>query len=587
MTDYQNYLKSNQYEWVFFDFFDTIVHRKENKDSLKMMWAKILLEKGIANGDIRNENLKACHLYEIRCRAEKLEWENLEEKKEPEYSEVCGKMYNFLSNSLTITEEEFCRLSLECDVQAELCVQFPDDDTIEMMKDAKANGKKIAIVSDFYLPKEAFQIFLSHHGIVGLVDEIYISSDYGVRKSDGSLYAAVKKILGIDTALMIGDNLQSDKINAQNNGLEAIQKKYEEVEIPVRDEKYIRQELKKKIKQCDAAGPYAGYILNVYLFIEKLYLECLKNGYKKVYFLSREGQRLKELFDLYIRDKSHIQTNYLCLSRYSLIKASQEEEQKKEFQKYLNACGITETEDIVVVDIGWKGTVQKYLSEIIENKIHGYYLGIREESECSFQSKKTGLLYDAFPQKSLTYHLYWFGSIFQEQLLVADHGTVLRYENATPVIDDDPENDVIYQHLLPKRQKENVIFEETIKLFQNTCYYLSDFEMMMAKNYLRMTLNTSRAYRSERNILNGMNTTFDNEALRLSGVKEEHYSMKQKIKRMLRRYRDVYRENKEPIEYLRIFALYSKQLKLNWLYPVLAKIVYRAELRFLRKRNGR
>lgn len=57
----------------------------------------------------------------------------------------------------------------------------------------------------------------------------------------------------------------------------------------------------------------------LYLFIKNLYYKLLRDGAKKVFFLSREGQFMKKMFDTF-QDESvgpKLKTEYLCVSRAS------------------------------------------------------------------------------------------------------------------------------------------------------------------------------------------------------------------------------------------------------------------------------
>ena len=57
--------------------------------------------------------------------------------------------------------------------------------------------------------------------------------------------------------------------------------------------------IEKKLDSLLDETPYCGYVFYLYLFIEKLYMKARQDGAENLFFLSREGEFLKKLFDLY------------------------------------------------------------------------------------------------------------------------------------------------------------------------------------------------------------------------------------------------------------------------------------------------
>ena len=107
--------------------------------------------------------------------------------------------------------------------------------------------------------------------------------------------------------MMIGDNLRSDYTNAIKNGLNAYHlphkkylKKNKRNNFGNNKTKLTRV-IKNLYKQTNkrSAIPYTEYIVFYHVFVERMYETCKKSGIKNLYFLSREGQYLKKLFDSY------------------------------------------------------------------------------------------------------------------------------------------------------------------------------------------------------------------------------------------------------------------------------------------------
>lgn len=105
--------------------------------------------------------------------------------------------------------------------------------------------------------------------------------------------------------------------------------------------------------------PYVGYSYCLYLFIEKLYNVCKEEKIENLFFLSREGEFLKKLFDCYLtlNNDNSIRTFYLYTSRISSFVASLRPLEEENFdilfssypdmsiEKFLINCGF-EKEDI-------------------------------------------------------------------------------------------------------------------------------------------------------------------------------------------------------------------------------------------------
>lgn len=97
--------------------------------------------------------------------------------------------------------------------------------------------------------------------------------------------------------------------------------------------------LYKKYKNCG----FSSLAFTLYFFIEKLYKKLVENEINDVFFLSREGQFLKKLFDEY-QLTTHLQkkinTHYLIVSRRSTtmpsLKKIEEEDFDIIFRQYFN-----------------------------------------------------------------------------------------------------------------------------------------------------------------------------------------------------------------------------------------------------------
>ena len=103
-------------------------------------------------------------------------------------------------------------MSKKMEVAIEQKALVIDEDGLLLIHDLKEMKKEIIVISDFYFGKELLKPILDNLGIGKFIDEIFVSSDIGKRKSTGNLYQYVlkRKHIRPEKMLMIGDNSRSD-----------------------------------------------------------------------------------------------------------------------------------------------------------------------------------------------------------------------------------------------------------------------------------------------------------------------------------------------------------------------------------------
>ena len=192
-----------------------------------------------------------------------------------------------------------------------------------MLQQQKILGKKIVLVSDFYLELDFYEMMLKHLGIDNLFDDIFISSMFCKTKRDGGLYKVVQQKYPNKKMVMIGDNKEADYNQSVNNGFNGIwyekgNKKFKYFIRNIKIDKKCFKEYKRIFNLKTSSKTVSNYAFSLYEFCERLYKKCVKEDIQRLNFLSREGQFLKILFDDYQVDKfKKVETNYLCVSRYS------------------------------------------------------------------------------------------------------------------------------------------------------------------------------------------------------------------------------------------------------------------------------
>ena len=101
--------------------------------------------------------------------------------------------------------------------------------------------------------------------------------------------------------------------------------------------------------------------------------------------------------------------------------------EEESFVEYFNKC--VKTKNIAIVDIGWHGTMQKCLIELLKNndiecKINGYYLGLTEKME----NDKKGYIFNKNTDDFDSDLVSAFRGVI-ETFFSANHGSAKRYIN--------------------------------------------------------------------------------------------------------------------------------------------------------------
>lgn len=551
---------------VCLDYFDTIVHRKIHEKNIKRLWAARLSEHLLAKG----RDISPQQLFEARKKAEGYARKICDFKREATYRAVMQVTEMFLPDQLSGID--FVEEALKCDIEIEIENQSLDIEMASNIVEAKKAGKFIWIISDFYLPKCAFEKFLKVHRISEYVDEIFVSSDLDKRKSDGSIYEDVALKAGNKSEIvMIGDNEKSDYEKPNECGLMAIYKEYYDDQVDY-TEHYVKEQLESIIRSNQE--PYSNYSLVLYLFVEKLYRTVCREGERKLYFLSREGKYLKKLFDDYLlwKGNSEIETHYLCVSRYALNNVIEDSNQRNNFYKYLKREGIEKsTAKIVLVDVGWKGTMQDMLHALWPaTNIVGYYIGTNELALNAHNSEKRGLIFSFYPFKTVAYDCFIYDSFLQEKLLTADHGSVYGYSNeGLPAYENNQSAQMVYMELRKTRDEIECNFKGYMELCGTTGYLIQEFTEYCAEQYVDMMLNKNKEHRIAR--------------IKYEAKDKHVYANAQKKKNSIKSQLVWLKLNKASlIAYFRMYEMYCEKVHLNWSIPLLAKIVKLIQTRLLR-----
>lgn len=336
----------DNYEVYCFDIFDTIISRTVCPEHVKKIWSKEIKQ-------VLGLKESSSLIYQLRngleaelCKKN----ETLGYDLEFQYETLMISMYKQLATNTSL--EEFCQKAYEIELEIESRVQFTCTDTVEYIKELNKKGKKLYCISDFYMPKKFLLELFKYHGIESLFDDVFVSSEVLLTKRSGRLYKYVIEQLQLmpESAVMVGDNQWSDVESAESCNFNAIH-----IDRTEQHNKYkIFEEEQKKFSALETVtklynkcnrNNYEDLTFSLYSFIEKLYYDLRRNSIKNVFFLSREGEFLKKIFDYYqgtrIKDENRkIQTHYLMVSRKATLMASlkslDQESFEMIFRQYIN-----------------------------------------------------------------------------------------------------------------------------------------------------------------------------------------------------------------------------------------------------------
>lgn len=112
------------------------------------------------------------------------------------------------------------------------------------------------------------------------------------------------------------------------------------------------------------------------------------------------------------------------------------ERNKEAFKAYLLNIDFENSE--VIIDVGWKGTMQQGIENFTGKILQGYYLGIQGELQGRSINKK-GIVFDEKITKSKIFHILHTNLQLYEHLLAAPHGSAQRYylEQEKPKVDEE------------------------------------------------------------------------------------------------------------------------------------------------------
>lgn len=219
---------------------------------------------------------------------------------------------------------------------------------IDWLKELHRAGKRIFIVSDIYLPADHLKILVQHAGFLDFVEDVVSSADSFLAKASGEAFPFLAERYGLDYSnwLHIGDNPFSDGMRPAEKGIQALvlrdsSEKLRKAVIkryvnysqgkPLWKGRVLQQlmlPLEGENVDCSPLYVYGHNVLAPLLsaFIQGVAEQCIKNNIKRLYFFSREGWLLKQIWEQVVPALYPLadlpEVSYLYVSRMALAGAS-------------------------------------------------------------------------------------------------------------------------------------------------------------------------------------------------------------------------------------------------------------------------
>jgi HAD superfamily hydrolase (TIGR01549 family) len=165
--------------------------------------------------------------------------------------------------------------------------------------------------------------------------------------------------------------------------------------------------------------------------------------------------------------------------------------QNQMFKKYIKTLNLVDSKNIHVVDVGWKGSIQNNIQNIMkETKIKGYYLGISVYDTSNLENKE-GLLFHNYPYYTKNFSLFNENRPLYEIILGASHGSAeCYYEEAgivkTQTYHKKEEQDLFNNTISPIQDEMFEKFIEIKLTLQNRIYDFNKIEKIFNKQHYKM-----------------------------------------------------------------------------------------------------
>ncbi|MEB3197415.1 MAG: HAD family hydrolase [Candidatus Sericytochromatia bacterium] len=504
-------------EWLCLDLFDTLLARRVHPEDVKRLVCERLsriLPLGLDGGALY---ARRAALERRLCEANQARGLDLEFS----LPEALRALWEALPPGAGVSQAQFLAWGEALEVTTECALTIPDPEGLALLQQARQEGLPCCLVSDFYMPAPWLRQLLGFHDLERHFHHVIVSADTGLTKRSGRQWPGVIAALQAPPAqlVMVGDNAEADFENARAHGLQAVH-----LDRRARQADYAAWSRAARAPRAGAAliaealAPTEGSVfpelaLSLFCFTEALADRLLRDGVRDVFFLAREGQLLKRLFDAYQARRYPqapfaIRSHYLEASRRATFLPSLGPLEHETFEtlfrqyrrisplEFLQSLGLEAEwpdwgdppgldwtrreadfpsseawarlralpafqaayararaasqaglsaylagfarqqadERLVLVDVGWKGTIQDHLSRFLAQapelgfrQVTGYYLGLVAPGAAGPGNEKHGLLFDLNQGSAPQAAVFNENRALFEVALGADHGAASGY----------------------------------------------------------------------------------------------------------------------------------------------------------------
>lgn len=331
---------------VSFDLFDTLLIRRiHDPDLVKLPVARYIASLAQAAG----RNWSWPRVQKLRDEVEKQHRARTAEQFVDH--EACYPRFMRETLQVIFGEQPVDRLLQQVtdyELAMELTMLVPRASFVEWLRELKAAGKRIFIVSDIYLPAAHLERLARGTGLMEYAEAVHSSADSFLAKASGKGYALLQERYGLEATrwLHVGDNPISDGLRPLEFGLQVlvlhdgrekwrkaiVRRQYnyglgrpfwrgrglQQLMMPLEAENIPRPAL--YVEGYNFLAPLLG------AFVQHIAERCRELGITKVFFLSREGWTFKKVWDQVVPtlfpDGRLPATEYLYVSRMALAGAS-------------------------------------------------------------------------------------------------------------------------------------------------------------------------------------------------------------------------------------------------------------------------
>ncbi|MEI0605291.1 HAD-IA family hydrolase [Brachyspira alvinipulli] len=316
----------NDHDIISFDIFDTLITRK----TYQVYDIFIYIEQYLKN----KLNIQV-NFTELRILSEKKAYNKYGDKT------TIDDIYSILKDKLLLNLELIEKIkTIEIETEKKFIIKRYE--VVELLEYCVHKNKEIIFVSDMYFNSNIIKNILEEVGII-FNNKIYISCDIGKSKHNGSLWKYISDKHKDKKILHIGDNENSDVIQANKYNIKGIK-----IDSP--SESYNNSIIKENFDKYNfdlderlILGNFISYIFNspfknynttiritshfdigylffgplIFNFLQWMINECLYFNISKILFISRDGYILEKLYNKYYRNNK-IKGLYFYTSRQSL-----------------------------------------------------------------------------------------------------------------------------------------------------------------------------------------------------------------------------------------------------------------------------